>query len=165
MNIKDKIFSKSEGIEYQVEYSDLDDFSDLPLIYCKQVYGICFLGDKIIIARNMNRGTWSLPGGTVEKDETIEQTLKREIEEETNTKIIKWLPIGYQKVTHPNESYIYQLRCICSVEKIGDFVSDPAGHVSEIKIIDPLDYSKYFDWGDIGERIIQRGLELKKILQ
>lgn len=164
MDIKNKIISESEGIEYQVEYSDSDEFSVLPLIHCRQVYGVCFFGDKIIIARSMGKGTWGLPGGTIERDETIEQTLKREIAEETNTNVVEWLPIGYQKVIHPNGSFIYQLRCVCSVEKIGDFISDPAGHVSEIKLINPLDYKKYFDWGNIGERIIQRAIELKKDL-
>lgn len=164
MNIKNKIFSESENIEYQVEYSDLDDFSVLPLEKCRQIYGVCFLGNKIVIARSAGKGTWGLPGGTIERNETIEQALKREIIEETNTEVIKWLPIGYQKVIHPNGSFIYQLRCVCFVEKIGDFVSDPAGHVSEIKLINPLDYKKYFDWGNIGERIIQMGLGLRKSL-
>jgi len=32
--------------------------------------------------------------------------------------------------------------------------------VTEIKLIDPKDYKQYFDWGEIGERIIERALEL-----
>jgi len=44
------------------------------------------------------------------------------------------------------------------------FISDPGGHVSENKIINPADYKKYFDWGEIGERIIKRATELKESL-
>jgi hypothetical protein len=41
---------------------------------------------------------------------------------------------------------------------------DPAGGVTEIKLIEPAEYRKYFDWGEIGERIVSRAMELKKSL-
>ena len=46
----------------------------------------------------------------------------------------------------------------------GPFVSDPAGTISEIKLIDPKDYKQYFDWKSIGDRIMERALELKERL-
>ena len=60
-------------------------------------------------------------------------------------KVIKQVPIGYQEVTNPDEIVDYQLRSFCLVEPIGEFISDPAGSVTEIKLIDPKDYKKYFD--------------------
>ncbi|MCX6712062.1 MAG: NUDIX hydrolase [Candidatus Vogelbacteria bacterium] len=105
-------------------------------------------------------------GGTIEVGETFEQTLKREIQEESNMAVLKALPIGYQKVIDTrDDSYIYQLRYACLVKPLGPFVSDPAGSVTEVKLIDPVEYKQYFDWGKIGERIIERALELKSKLQ
>ena len=44
-----------------------------------QVYGVCF-NDKneILIARKVGEEKWIIPGGHPERDETIEQALKRE---------------------------------------------------------------------------------------
>ena len=33
-----------------------------------------------------------------------------------------------------------------------------------LKLVDPKDYKQYFDWGRIGERIIERAVELKNKL-
>lgn len=153
-----------EGKDYPVEYEDIDDFSVLPLALCHQVYGVCFIGDDIVIVKNGLKNTWGFLGGTIETGESIESTLKRETKEEANIEILKWLPIGYQKVTLPDRTYIYQLRVCALAKKTGEFVSDPAGTISENKLINPLDCKKYFDWGEIGERIIQRALELRKTL-
>ena len=57
---------------------------------------------------------------------------------------------------------IRQVRMFCIVEPYGDFVSDPDGDVTEIKLIDPKDYKQYFDWGEIGDRIVERAVEMKK---
>ena len=83
--------------------------------------------------------------------------MKREIQEETNFEVIRFLPIGYQKVIRSDKSYIYQLRSCCIVKSLGEFTHDPAGSISEIRFVNPKDYKQYFDWGEIGERIIQRG--------
>ncbi len=33
--------------------------------------------------------------------------------------------------------------------------------VTEIKLIDPKDYKQYFDWGEIGDRLIDRAMQIK----
>ena len=38
------------------------------------------------------------------------------------------------------------------------------GDVTEIKLIDPKDIKQYFDWGEIGDHILTRALELKNSL-
>jgi 8-oxo-dGTP pyrophosphatase MutT (NUDIX family) len=150
-----------EGKQYPLEYEDCDDFSRLSREYCTQVYGVCFLGDGIVIVKQGVKNTWGLPGGTIEKGETIENAFRREIQEETNCEVVRSKPIGYQKITYPDGTFVYQLRVCAIVKRLGDFVSDPAGAISENKTIDPNDHKKYFDWGAIGERIIERGVELK----
>lgn len=160
-------YKGKNGIEYIFEYSDADSFDHLDSVLCRQAYGVCFCDTKIVIGYGGGKENWGLIGGTIEMGETFEQTLKREIQEESNMEVLDFLPIGYQKVIDTRDnSFIYQLRYACTTRPYGPFVSDPAGSVTAIKLIDPRDYKEYFDWGKIGERIISRALELRdRLLQ
>lgn len=143
----------------------MNSFEKLPREKCRQVYGVCFYKDKMVIGWGGKKKDWGLIGGTVEKGETFEETLIREIEEEANMKVLKSAPIGTQEVFYPDGSSIHQLRFVALVEPIGEFKEDPDGSVKEIKLINAKDYKKYFDWGEIGERIVERALELKETVQ
>jgi hypothetical protein len=55
-----------------------------------------------------------------------------------------------------------EIKSTCIVEPYGDFVSDPDGDITEIKLIDPKDYGQYVKWGEIGDYIVKRALELKE---
>ena len=150
------------GVDYILEYEDADSFDNLDYSLCRQVYGVCFCGDQLVIGYGGEKQAWGLIGGTIEKDETFEQTLKREIQEESNMEVIKFLPVGYQKVVDTRDnSFIYQLRYVCTARPYGPFTADPDGSITEIKLIEPTDYKQYFDWGKIGDRIISRAMELR----
>lgn len=153
----------SNGVEYDVEYTDVDTFDELDYSRCKQVYGVCFCDGKMLLGFGGKKKGWGLIGGTIEVGETFEETLKREIQEESNTEVISAKPIGYQKCTDTRDgSYVYQLRFVCEVRPYGPFVSDPCPDgITEIKYIDPSDYKQYFDWGEVGERIIGRAMEIR----
>lgn len=162
MNITESFVDKNKT--YIFEYSDADSFDGLDLAFCTQCYGICFCDDKLLIASGYFGGfsrSWGYVGGRIEKGETFEQTLRREVQEESNMEIISFSPIGYQKVTNTKDgSFKYELRYVCKVKPYGPFVSDPAhGTVIEIKLINPKDYKKYVDWKKIGDRLIERALE------
>ncbi len=91
--------------------------------------------------------------------------MKREVREESNMEVLSFLPLGYQKGEKPGEGYSYQLRYVCNVRPYGEFVSDPCGVITEVKLIDPADYKQYVKyWGKIGDRCVERGLELAKRL-
>src|SRR3989344_9091570 len=160
MNLTNNYIGHS-GVEYIFEYSDADSFNDLDKTKCTQTYGVCFCDGKIVIGYGGQKQSWGLIGGTIEKGETFEETLRRELREESNMEVLSFLPIGYQKVTDTRDnSFVYQLRYVCITKPFGPFVSDPADAITEIKLIDPKDYKRYFDWGNIGNRIIERALEL-----
>jgi len=154
-----------KGKSYQLKYSDLDSFASLPYEECQRVYGVCFYGNKMVIVKGEDGGDgkgWGLVGGHIEKGENFAQTLAREVQEETNMRVLQSIPVGAQEISQLKGKTAYQLRYCAVVEPIGVFEKDPAGSVTEIKLINPQDYRKYFDWGEIGERIIQRAMELRK---
>lgn len=149
------------GKIYKFRYYELANYSNLDSAKIKQIYGVCFYQDQMVIVLNGKKKTWGLVGGKPEKDESIEQTLEREVQEESNMQVLRWRPIGVQEVTNPNGEIDYQLRVVCKVKPLGDFISDPANTITEVKQIDPKDYKNYFNWGEIGEKIIQRAIQLK----
>ena len=164
-------YVSAKGEKADIEYYDSDSFDNLSHDRCKQTYGVCFCDDKLVIGFGGEKKGWGLIGGSVEEGETLEQTLRREIKEESNMEILKFTPIGYQKVTplQSKEKPYYQLRYVCTVKPFGPFVIDLGDGMSEkgiteIKLIDPKEYKQYFDWGAIGDRIIERALELQKFL-
>lgn len=161
MNIIENYLGKS-GVQYVLDYSDCDDFSILPYEKCKQVYSVCYVGNTIVIGYGGKKESWGLIGGTIEKGETFEETLKREVIEESNVQIEKSLPIGYQKVTDTRDgTFVYQLRYVSIGHVLDPFVSDPAGTITKVTFIHPDEYQTYFYWGKIGERIMERAKELR----
>ena len=164
MNLTNR-YTGYSGIEYIFEYSDADSFDHLDKTKCTQTYGVCFYDGKIVIGYGGKKNAWGLIGGTIEKGETFEETLRREIQEESNMEVVLCSPVGYQKVIDTRDSsFVYQLRYACKVKPYGSFVSDPAGSITEIKLIDIKDYKQYFDWGVIGDRIMERALEKLAVL-
>lgn len=160
MNLTNNYTGRS-GVEYIFEYSDVDSFDDLDKNKCRQTYGVCFCDGKIVFGYSGGRKEYGLIGGTVEEGESFEQTLRREIKEESNMEILSFLPIGYQKVIDTrDQSYVYQLRYVCTVKPYGPFTGDTMGDIVEIKLVETKDYKEYLKWGEIGNRIIERAIEL-----
>ena len=86
------------GVEYIFEYYECDSFEQLPQEKITQCYSVAFYKEKIVIVHNEKQDTWGLVGGSVEKGESLGETLIREIKEESNMKVIDFKAIGYQKV-------------------------------------------------------------------
>ena len=160
MEIKTKIKSQtSENLN--VIYRDIDSTEELKGKKPQQVHAYCFYQGKLVIVYTPSKAIWTPPGGGIEPGETVEQAVIREVLEETNMKVLKQHLIGFQEIHEP-ERVLIQTRSVCLVEPNGPFVSDPDGDITEIKLIEPSDYKKYFDWGDIGDHLMERALELKK---
>lgn len=162
MKITNSWIEKSCGLKATAEYNDTDDFSCLPYEGCTQVLCFAFYKNKMLLVHDGNNKSWGPPGGGIEKPETFDDCAKRELQEEANVEMLNFKPIGYQKAWLSNGPKEHQLRVFCEVKPLGKFIEDPDGDVTEIKYIDPKDYKKYFDWGEVGERIMERVIELKK---
>ena len=168
------------GQVLDVIYYDLDNLAELDAVgktkNVSGVHGFCFFGEKMVIVYAAAKGYWGHPGGGVEPGESIEQALIREIKEETNMRVVSQHIIGYQEIFEPDVSdssgapgsvnamrIVTQTRSLCIVEPYGPFTTDPDGDVTEIKLIDTAELTRYVDWAKIGEHILQRAMELKKI--
>ncbi len=74
----------------------------LPRKSIMQVSGVCFTGSGKIVLVAGQLGKWALPGGQVERGETLEQTLAREVKEAACAVVKRAAYLGVQKVTDPD---------------------------------------------------------------
>ncbi|MFA7216685.1 MAG: NUDIX hydrolase [Candidatus Paceibacterota bacterium] len=161
MEIKSTLTNRSDQV-LDVIYKEDNPLDNLEGRILQGVHGFCFYKDKIVVVYAKDKGYWTLPGGGIEPGETYEEATAREVKEESNMKVLYQELIGYQDIYEPDR-IVRQTRSFCIVEPYGDFVSDPDGDITEIKLIDPKDYKQYFDWGEVGDHIIKRAIELKNI--
>jgi ADP-ribose pyrophosphatase YjhB (NUDIX family) len=159
MQIKSTYKNKSGKTVDYTYYEDFDVNHDVGGKIMHGVHAYCFYGDKMVLVNHPKSG-WTPPGGHIEIGEKYEDTLIREVKEETNMRVLKHELIGFIDLSEPDR-VVRQTRSLCIVEPYGDFITDPDGEIAEIKLIDPADYKQYFDWGEIGERMMKRALELK----
>lgn len=155
--------TNGRGENIKVHYRDIDSATELEGRIVSGVHAYCFLGSKLLIVYAAGKQSWTPPGGGVENNETLEEAVAREVEEETNMKVVKQALIGFQDIILSTGT-ITQTRSVCVVEPYGEFIADPDSDITEVRLIDPADYKTYFDWGEIGDRIMQRALELRDAL-
>ena len=125
----------------------------------RQVYGVCFHDGRIILGFDGARNV--LLGGKPEAGETYEQTLAREVREESNMAVVAARPIGY---VHVLEEDSYALRYVCTVEPLGRFVQDPAGQILRLSEVPPEQFVEQLAWGKIGPELLRRSLDLIHLL-
>lgn len=126
-----------------------------------QIYGICLDDEnKILIIKDKAR--WQIPGGTPEKGETPEQTLKREMIEEAQAEIGRIVPLGVQEVNYfdnPNKKQgdlFYQYRYVAFIKKLNPMQPDPAtGRLNERKFVSFDEIDDYVKWGKVGQEMFK----------
>jgi len=145
------------GETCKIVYREADPLEQLDGKILQAVHALCFSGDKLVLIYKGENGYWSFPGCGIEPGETYEQAVVREAAEETNMKVLHQKFIGYQDIYEPTRT-VRQTRSVCKVEPMGEFVRDPDGDVTKIKLIDPNDLKEYLDWGEIGDHLLERAL-------
>lgn len=148
-----------ETIEFRGKYYLLKEYfnSDFNgLRKPSQSYGIILNNNNDILLISEDNIKWTLPGGTIEPDETPEQALIREIYEESAVAIDEnyILPFYYNVAYEVlNGKLIYsttQLRFISRAKQIDDFIKDPGGNVQFRQFVPFEDFDKILSWKKIG---------------
>ena len=161
MEIKSQFKTRSGEMVGYIYMEGFDPMEGLEGKILQAVHGFCFYKDKLVVVYANDKGYWTFPGGDIEKGETYEQAVVREVHEESNMKVLHQQLIGYIDV-YEKDRIIRQTRSFCIVEPYGEFVSDPDVDITEIKLVDPKDYGQYVKWGEIGDHIVKRATEMSK---
>lgn len=143
-----------KGVSYDVIFDiDIEKYN-LDSINFSQVYCIGNINGQVPIVTYNKKGRdqYNLPGGTRENGETIEQTLRREIEEEINCNIIDYKIIGIQQnISHIDKNPPFQIRVYAELERKGKFKGDVGGSVTGYKLTNIDDLEKTINWGEVGD--------------
>jgi ADP-ribose pyrophosphatase YjhB (NUDIX family) len=149
-----------EGDRYRIAWFD-PPFRP-PLEESTQALGICFTGDRRIVLVTWNGADWSLPGGSLERGETLEQALVREVREEACARVVSSRYIGCQRVEELDGDRLayYQTRFWARVE-LDEF--RPEHEMTARRLVAPEEFRATLFWG--GEAtaglILERGLEIE----
>lgn len=150
-----KTKSPQDGRDITIIWHDLVD-GQIPDKNWTQVHAVANYQDKIVMVHFPHLDMIHIPGGHIEAGESIEDTLSREIQEETGGKIIEWEPIGYQERIDADGNVDYQLRVYAQIQGIKPENKDYDGKKVFTKLIEPKDFLKVWGWENpIGERIWQ----------
>lgn len=157
MQIEGTITNKQGETFKTIYYGDGNPTDNLEGIILSGSGGHCFCGDKLVIVKSGN--DWGFPGGGIEKEETWQEAVIREVKEESNMKVLHYELIGSQDF-YMKKHTLRHVHSFCVVEPYGDFDTDPDNDITEIKLIDPKDFKDYINWGEIGDRIMERAVEM-----
>ena len=99
---------------------------------------IPFPPDKILLIKRSTPpfiGYWALPGGRVDAKETVEQTVVREVKEETglDIKIVRKVGEYHEQGVQTGVAYDYHPACFL-VKSIGGKIRKQESEIQEIKL-------------------------------
>lgn len=121
------------------------DFSRISPI--TQSSGVCFDEQGRILLMRQTGKRWNIPGGTTEANETPEDTMRREVYEETTIVLGDCSPIAYQEVVEDGVIIKYQTRFACLIKTIEPQKPDPDnGHIHELAFIEPELVMNYIEY-------------------
>ena len=137
------------------EWFDVTTKENLPDIPWRRVHIVGNLNSEVPLVQ-YPQDACNLPGGGTENNETIEETVRREIQEELNCRVISWESLGYSTTYKDDEFDGNFLKIYAVLEKVGEFVSDSGGSVIGYKLttIDQLaDELKWQQTPDVAQRL------------
>jgi ADP-ribose pyrophosphatase YjhB (NUDIX family) len=159
-----------KGHEITLTWIRTNNFSRYKHI--NQVYAVIFNSKgEILICRKDKESDWHLPGGSVENDEHLKETLVREVIEEVDIEISNITNLGVQKVEFPKNpnkresSIFYQARLLAKVKNILPQTADPDdGIIWERRFVKASDVKKFVKWKKTGNAMFDDAISLYKNL-
>ncbi|MCH1627888.1 NUDIX hydrolase [Ferdinandcohnia quinoae] len=136
-----------------IEFYELDAIDDMELKFA--VISAIYNG-KWVFVRHKDRSTWEIAGGHREWGETIEETAKRELFEETGCKGVDLIPIcDYSMDVSGTKTYgrLYYAR-------IKEFGQMPVSEIDEVRLfVSPPDNITY---SEIQPKLFEKTLAFMK---
>ncbi len=130
-------------LEYRIVPAS--NFTELSPI--TQSSGVCFDGQGRILLMRQHGKRWNIPGGTTEANETPEETMRREVYEETTIVLGECAPIAYQEVVDDGVIIKYQTRFACLIKTIEPQRLDPdTNTMHELAFIEPSLVMNYIEY-------------------
>lgn len=131
-----------------------------------QVLGLCFTPGGRIVLVSGNETDWTLPGGSPEEQETLEEALAREVWEEARARIVNCTYIGCQRVEDPGRhdgpTLYYQTRFWARVE-MAPF--SPQFETVARKLVRPDEFLSTLTWGHsaMARIILDEAMRLERL--
>ena len=132
----------------------------LPVRKC---HGICFTDDSQVVLFEHVGGYVSIPGGTIEPDETPEQALVREVREESGAVVRSFGLFAYLiDVNRASNETIVQLRYWVNVS-LSDFGPNDPDKKALQRVVVPFDQAaEKLGWGRRAELLLEYAAQARK---
>ena len=94
----------------------------------RPVVGVCAIArtadGRVLLVRRADTGEWCLPGGTLEWGETLTESLKREITEETGARVLGLGPVT-GVYSRPDRDPRFHAVTVCALADVAEPIQGP----------------------------------------